>query len=66
MVRDADCFGPVVNLAARAAKVARPGAVVVSESIAHTPADDLAFTPLPTTRLKGFDAPVPLFEVARQ
>jgi hypothetical protein len=29
-VRDGDCFGPVVNLAARAAKASTPGAVVVA------------------------------------
>jgi class 3 adenylate cyclase len=66
MMRDADCFGPVVNLAARAVKVARPGTVVVSGA-ARDAADaegvDLAFTPLPAATLKGFDAPVPLYEI---
>jgi class 3 adenylate cyclase len=66
MMRDAECFGPVVNLAARAVKVARPGTVVVSgaaRDAAHAEGADLAFEPLPATTLKGFDAPVALYEV---
>jgi adenylate cyclase len=34
MLRDGDVFGPVVNLAARAVKVADPGEVVASSDVA--------------------------------
>jgi len=35
MLRDGDVFGPVVNLASRAAKVARPGEVVTTGQVAE-------------------------------
>ena len=34
MLRDGDVFGPVVNLASRAAKVAGPGEVVTTADVA--------------------------------
>lgn len=63
VVRQAgDYFGPVVNLAARAVKLAPPGHAVVCERCAH----DLggAARPLGDVALKGFEEPVPLAVVA--
>jgi adenylate cyclase len=64
LLRDGDCFGPVVNLAARAVKVASPGAVVVAST---GPVDALAglrLTPLPPVDLAGFEGPVTLAQVS--
>ena len=61
MVRDGDCFGPVVNLAARAVKVAEPGRVVVSENVAAAVHDAMPSTPLPPLSLAGFADVVSLF-----
>jgi adenylate cyclase len=60
--RDGDYFGPLVNLVARAVKVAAPGGVVVTEAVA----DDLAdtgfdFVELPEPALRGIDEPGRLF-----
>jgi class 3 adenylate cyclase len=65
LVRDADYFGPVVNLAARATKLARPGSVVASGAVrdAADPAADLRFTPLPARKLKGIAELVELYRV---
>ncbi len=62
-LRDGDCFGPVVNLAARAAKVARPGAVVASAEACSSLPDEFECLPLPLQTLKGFGE-VTLFEVS--
>jgi len=58
MLRDGDVFGPVVNLAARAVKVAAPGQILVPPALAA--AAGLACEPLGTRELKGFDDEVPL------
>jgi len=52
---DGDLFGPTVNLASRLVNVARPGAVLVSESIAHAleGRSELALRPLRPVRLQG-------------
>jgi adenylate cyclase len=65
LVRDADVFGPVVNLAARATKAARPGTLVVSDELRGQLAATQAWTfeALPLQELKGFE-PTALFEVA--
>jgi class 3 adenylate cyclase len=63
LLRDGDCYGPVVNLAARAVKAAAPGAVVVASLQAIGPLDGLRTTPLPPAELAGFDQPVSLAEV---
>jgi adenylate cyclase len=57
-MRDGDVFGPVVNLAARAVKVAAPGEVMVPSALAA--AAGLACEPAGTSELKGFDSEVPL------
>ena len=64
LTRDGDYFGPVVNLAARAVKLADPGAVVASADVRDA-TDDYSFTPLRAQRLKGFDEPVELFRLER-
>jgi class 3 adenylate cyclase len=64
LVRDADVFGPVVNLAARATKAAGPGGLVISEELRDQLGADAAWTfePLPPQELKGFEMTA-LFEV---
>src|SRR5438067_7592158 len=57
LTRYGDCFGPVVNLAARVVGVADPGAVVMA---ADVPANGWKVEPLGPHTLKGFDAPVEL------
>jgi adenylate cyclase len=66
LVRDGDCFGPVVNLAARATKYARPHAVLVTDELARAvTGSGLQFTPLRPRQVKGFDDPVLLVRVDR-
>jgi adenylate cyclase len=62
LIREGDYFGPVVNLAARAVKLADPGYVFASAEIARA-ADGYQFTPVGAQRLKGFDEPVELFRL---
>jgi adenylate cyclase len=65
LLRDGDCFGPVVNLAARAVKAATPGAVVIASLGALEALHGLHVQPLPPADLAGFDGPVQLAEVRR-
>ncbi len=63
MLRDGDVFGPVVNLAARAAKVGRPGTILVPLEVAGaitTPSVSIG-----TVDLRGI-GPVELFSVRRR
>jgi adenylate cyclase len=62
--REGDYFGPVVNLAARAVKLADPGRVLASAEVARA-ADAYRFAPVGAQRLKGFDEPVKLFRLER-
>ena len=66
LVRDGDYFGPVVNLAACATKLAAPGGVVVTEEVRASVPRDGAFTfdVMPARALRGFDDPVTLYAVA--
>jgi adenylate cyclase len=50
-----DFFGPVVNLARRAASAARPHSVLITDEFRHELADDPNFSikPIPPRRLKG-------------
>jgi adenylate cyclase len=66
LVRDGDYFGPVVNLAARATKLAPPGGVVATEEAraAALPTGAFAFELMPARSLKGFDEPVTLYTIA--
>lgn len=58
ILRDGDVFGPVVNLAARVVKVARPGEVVVTTEVAS--AAGLATDASGAHTLKGIEGPVEL------
>lgn len=58
MLRDGDVFGPVVNLGARAVRVAAPNEVVATRSVAA--AADVVAEPIGSAMLKGFDAGVAL------
>jgi class 3 adenylate cyclase len=58
--RDGDYFGSVVNLAARMAKLADPGTVVVSDDVRRA-VETETFVSVGTRNLKGFEHPVELF-----
>lgn len=64
--READCYGPVVNLANRIVGIALPGAVVVSEEVHDALADEDGFRwrSLRPRRLKDIGR-VPLWRVRR-
>ena len=66
LVRAGDCFGPVVNLAARAAGVAEASTVLASLADPDVLPDWIVATPLPPTRLAGIDPPVVLHQVQRR
>ncbi|MGH9026058.1 MAG: adenylate/guanylate cyclase domain-containing protein [Acidimicrobiia bacterium] len=62
VARDGDYYGPLVNLASRAVKLAEPGCVLVTEEVrgeAEASAD-LSFGDAVTRELRGFDEPVSL------
>jgi adenylate cyclase len=65
--RDGDYFGPLVNLVARAVKVADPGSVVVTESVraelgdSPAPGERWEIAEVPAHALRGIDEPVRLF-----
>jgi class 3 adenylate cyclase len=58
LLRDGDVFGPIVNLAARAVKLAAAGEVVVPVAVAR--AAGIEAEPLGQHELKGFDEGVEL------
>ena len=58
LLRDGDVFGPVVNLAARAVKIAAAGEVVAPSAVAA--AAGIQAEPMPQHQLKGFDDDVEL------
>jgi adenylate cyclase len=61
-----DYYGPVVNSAARAVKLAEPGAILVTDEVrrrAESPVLD--FESLGEMALRGFDQPVALFRLHR-
>ncbi len=64
LTRDGDYYGPVVNLASRAEKLAPPGAVLVTDTLRDA-ADGFSFEWFGECDLKGFDDPVDLYEVQR-
>jgi class 3 adenylate cyclase len=65
LVRGGDYYGPVVNLAARAAELAVPREILVTESVASLAPAALRFEVAGRRTLKGFDEPVRLFTVER-
>ena len=61
-----DYYGPVVNTAARAVKLAGPGEVWVTDEVrCRADGAPLAFEPLGEHALRGFERAVPLFRVRR-
>jgi adenylate cyclase len=61
-----DYYGPIVNTAARAAKLADPGTVLVTDVVRdRAQSDELSFEPFGEHVLRGFDASVALFELER-
>lgn len=67
ITQEGDYFGPVVNLAARATKVARPETILVSETLAEEVSDvsDFSFRRLGARSLKGFPEPIMLYALER-
>jgi adenylate cyclase len=65
LTRDGDYYGPVVNLAARAAKVGDPGMVVTTAAVRDAAGVGLAFAPLGAHQLRGIEHSVELFAVER-
>jgi adenylate cyclase len=59
LTKDGDCFGPVVNLAARVVGAAPPGEVAVTTPVRDA-APGFEFEPLGDHALKGFSHPVAL------
>jgi adenylate cyclase len=64
LMRDGDYYGPVVNLASRAEKLAVPGTVLVSDAV-RAAADGFAFEWFGECELKGFEEAATLYEVRR-
>ena len=56
-------FGATVNLAARLQAEAQPGGLILSEATAALVRDAFELRPLGARRLKGIDAPTPLFQI---
>ena len=65
LVKDGDYFGPIVNLAARATKLAPPGGIVATDEVraAVPPTSGIEFEVMPARELKGFDEAVTLYGV---
>ncbi len=64
--REGDYFGRAVNMASRITDYARPGEVLVTETVAESPAPSgSAFDDLGTVELKGIREPVRLFRAVR-
>src|SRR5205823_2262793 len=60
--RDGDYFGRTVNIAARITDYARPGEVLVSESVRDSPSKDgVTFREIGAVLLRGLEDPIPLF-----
>jgi adenylate cyclase len=66
LVRAGDYYGPVVNLAARAADLAVPGEILVSREVVAAASDAFTFEPAGRRALKGFAEPVALATLARR
>lgn len=71
LVRDGDCFGPVVNLASRLVKRAGVDEIVVDAAVAEAlgagsgPDGGITAQPLGAWRIDGFDAAVAVSRVGR-
>jgi adenylate cyclase len=64
LVRDGDCFGPVVNLASRLVHLAAPGDVIVPAGTVAA-GDGVVLEPLGTRNVRGFGEPVAIERVCR-
>ena len=64
LTRDGDSYGPVVNLASRAEKLATPGTVLVNDAVRDA-VDAFVFRWFGECELEGFDEPSVLYEVLR-
>jgi class 3 adenylate cyclase len=64
MTRDGDCFGPVVNVAARAVKLAEPSQVVLSAEFRNALTDASALQSLGFRSVKGIDEPLEFWTLA--
>jgi class 3 adenylate cyclase len=65
LISGGDCYGPVVNLAARAVKLAAPNDVVVPVGVRDRLPAGYSATSIGSGPLKGIDEPVELFTIAR-
>jgi adenylate cyclase len=65
LVRGGDYYGPIVNLAARAADLAVPYEILVTEPVVAAASTEFEFEPAGRRLLKGFTAPVTLATVSR-
>jgi adenylate cyclase len=66
ITQEGDYFGPTVNLAARATRLADADNVLVTDSLARElPREDFNFRRLGSRRLKGFSDPVALYVLER-
>ncbi len=65
LVRGGDYYGPIVNLAARAAGLAAPDEVLVTEAVANEAPGAFRFEPAGRRVLKGFNEPVRFLTVER-
>jgi adenylate cyclase len=64
--RNGDYFGPLVNLAARAVSVAKPGTVLVPDAVRQRlgPSPSLTATAVGTFDLRGFTEPIELWQAS--
>jgi len=66
LTREGDCFGSVVNLAARIVTVAEQDSILIESTLrAQLSAPEWEFEDAGSSFLKGFNSPVSLFRVAR-
>jgi adenylate cyclase len=66
LIREGDCFGSIVNLAARIVTVANPDSILIDSALkTQLSARDWEIEGAGHPLLKGFSSPVPVFRVAR-
>jgi adenylate cyclase len=65
LLRGGDYYGPVVNLASRAAELAVPYEILVSGAVVAAAGPGFGFQPAGRRALKGFAEPVPLASLHR-
>ena len=65
-IQDTSVFGHVVNLASRLQSAARPGTILVSETVCRQSRDSFSFLAPVVLQLKGIDHPVVAYELVKQ